>query len=173
MNKKRFIIALLALLVIIILCRGLLWRLISSYEDIKQLPLQTLTDKRLKEKIRTETKGMDGKEIISYCSRLTADCLSFSFANAEGNINKMYPKGKAHCVGYAAFFATTCQYAFSVNGIDGKCRHKRGLIHICGLNVHAPFADIGSLKDHDYVRVSLGGKALTVDPSIEDVFELY
>lgn len=173
MNKKRFAISLIAILVVTILCRGLLWRLISSYEDIKQLPLQTLTDIRLKDKIRTETKGMDGEEITSYCRRLTADCLSFSFKGAEGNVNKMFPKNKAHCVGYAAFFAAICEYAFDVNGIDGKCKHTRGWIHICGVNVHAPFSNVGSLKDHDYVNVSLSGKTLAVDPSIEDFFELY
>lgn len=166
--RKRFTIILIALFLLVILFRGLLWRLVSSYEDIKRIPLQTLTDKTLKEKIRKETQGMDGEAIIEYCRTLTSDCLSFSLANAESNVNKMYPKNKSHCVGYAAFFASTCQYAFRVNRISGHCYHARGWIHILGMNIHAPVRDIGSLKDHDYVKVKLGGKNTVVDPSIED-----
>lgn len=169
--KKRFAIILLALFLLAILFRGSLWRSISSYEDIKRIPRQTLTDKTLKEHIRVETQGMDGEEIISYCRRLTTGCLSFSMSHAENDINKMYPKNKAHCVGYAAFFASTCQYAFQVNGTNGHCDHMRGWIHILGLNIHTPFRDIGSLKDHDYVNVRLDGKTIHVDPSIEDFLD--
>lgn len=171
-RKKGFIVILLALLLLAILFRGLLWRAVSSYEDIKQLPLQTLTDNTLKEKIKTETLGMDGREIIVYCRKLTADCLTFSMSHAENDINKMYPKNKAHCVGYAAFFATACQYAFRVNSINGHCDHTRGLIHILGMNIHAPFHNVGWLKDHDYVNVTLGNKTIVVDPSIEDFWGL-
>lgn len=171
--KKRFAITLFALLLLAILFRGVLWRCVSSYEDIKELPLQTLTNKTLKEKIRTETRGMNGDEILVYCRELTSDCLSFSLRYAENDINKMYPKNKAHCVGYAAFFASICQYAFRVNGINGHCDHTRGRIHILGMNIHAPFRDIGSLKDHDYVTVRLYGNTINVDPSIEDFLELY
>lgn len=161
-----------ALFLLAILLRGILWRAVSSYEDIKQLPLQTLTNKMLKEKIKTETRGMDGNEIIVYCRKLTADCLTFSMRHAENDINKMYPKNKAHCVGYAAFFATACQYAFRVNSINGHCDHTRGLIHILGMNIHVPFHDVGWLKDHDYVKVRLDNKTIIVDPSIEDFLEL-
>lgn len=171
--KKRFIVALLALILFAMVFRGFLWRAVSSYEDIKQLPLQALTDKTLKEKIQTETQGMNGNEVIAYCRKLTAGRLSFSMYHAENNINKMFPKSKAHCVGYAAFFASTCQYAFHVNGINGHCDHARGWIHILGMNIHAPFRDVGSLKDHDYVNVRLGDKTIIVDPSIEDFLGTY
>lgn len=124
-RNKQFIVSMFALFLLAILLRGILWRTVSSYEDIKQLQLQTLTNKMLKEKIKTETRAMDGNEIIVYCRKLTADCLTFSMSHAENDINKMYPKNKAHCVGYAAFFATACQYAFRVFNQRPLRPHKR------------------------------------------------
>lgn len=105
MKIRSIFITLLAVLILVFMFRGLLWQTFVSYEDIKEIPLQLLTDETLKKKIRVETENMDSKEIVRYCRKLTSDCLSFSMHHAEHDINKMYPQGKTHCVGYAAFFS--------------------------------------------------------------------
>lgn len=172
MKIRHSLIALLAVLILIFISRGLLWRTFVSYEDIKIIPLQALTDKTLKEKIQVDTENMDGKEIVKYCRDLTSNCLSFSMHHAERDINKIFPKGKTHCVGYAAFFAAVCEYAFQQKGIECDIKHVRGRIHVFSIDVHEPFRHIASLKDHDYVRVNLGSEIITVDPSIEDMLSL-
>lgn len=172
MKIRHLLITLLAVLILVFLFRGLLWRAFVSYEDIKIIPLQSLTDKTLKEKIKVDTEKMDGKEIVKYCRNLTSDCLSFSMHHAEHDINKMYPQGKTHCVGCAAFFAAVCKYAFQLKEIECDIKHVRGRIHVFGIDVHKPFRNIASLKDHDYVRVDIGSDIITVDPSIEDVLSM-
>lgn len=176
MNKHCFfkfaLCGMLIVLVAVFVLRGLIWQRVVSYEDFRCLSLQSLTDKNLREKILVDTKGMEGKEIIAYCRNLTSNSLSFSLYSAEKNINRMYPHAKTHCVGYAAFFASICKYAFSANSIDGKVSHVRGYVHILGMDIHAPFRNVPSLKDHDYVVVLLEGEKIYVDPSIEDVFFL-
>jgi len=165
-------LATLAMLVFAFLFRGVLWQSVSSYEDVRHIPLQSLTNEKLKDKIRTETKGMDEEKVISYCRKLTFDCLSFSMRRAEKDVNKMYPHGKTHCVGYAAFFASICGYAFLANSIDSEIEHIRGRIHILGIDIHAPFRNVASLKDHDYVTIYVRGNNFRVDPSIEDALYL-
>lgn len=166
------IVIILAVLVLVFVFRGLLWRACVSYEDIKTIPLQSLTNETLKKKLQVETENMDDEETLEYCRELTSNCLSFSMYHAEKDVNKMYPQGKTHCVGYAAFFATICEYAFLIKDREADVNHIRGRIHVFGLNVHKPFRNVPSLKDHDYVEIRLDDKTITVDPSIEDALSL-
>lgn len=133
-----------------------------------------VTDNELNDCINTSLENeseMNIDEIIERSLEITASELNFTTGKNDVDPNKLIHSKTAHCVGYAAFCAATC------NDILKRCNLDRtwiatphiGKLYFLGMNVHNWF-DSSFLKDHDFViiRNSETGEIKAVDPAMYD-----
>lgn len=125
--------------------------------------------KELTERVKYDTQGMDGEQIVKYCVILTAELLSFSQ-------KEDLSKNEANCIGYSRICATLCNYSFKINKIDFRAKHVRGYVSLFSINLCAILRFISPseykyfVKDHDFVEIDFNnGKYIFVDPSIYDL----
>ena len=175
---KRSIIAKLALLFCVFIFRGSLYRHLFSYKTIGHRKNYKAFDKELTDYIDTKTpfsKQADIKDIILFSLNLTSETLTFSIAKNENNPNKLFRTKKAHCVGYASFFSSTCNYMIDKFGHANKWSSEPliGQIYFCGINIHQ-FLKSSFFKDHDFncITNKLTGEKYFVDPSINDYLSI-
>lgn len=113
----------------------------------------------------------DIKEIIRTSLSLTSTHLNFTADRNDNDPNLLISSKTAHCIGYASFFATSCNYLIKKYNLDDDWTAKPqiGQLYFYGTNVHkylrSPF-----LKDHDFVVIEnrTTGEILAVDPTIHD-----
>lgn len=123
----------------------------------------------LRTQISLNTHGLSNSEIAEYCLKLTLKELEFSKQNDISN-------GGANCVGYAQFFKSVCNHAYTVNGREVTVEHVRGYVSCFGVNLCkvakaiVPAKFKGFVKDHDFVEVDFGDYQCYLDPSLSDVF---
>ena len=123
----------------------------------------------IKTQISLSTNGLGDSEIADYCLKLTLKELEFSKQNDISN-------GSANCVGYAQFFKSVCNYAYTVNAREVTVEHVRGYIFSFGVNLCkvakaiVPAKFKGFVKDHDFVEVDFGDYQCYLDPSLSNVF---
>jgi len=136
-----------------------------------------LDNAELKQCVREKTRGMtDVDDIVSACSSLTRQCLTFS-ANSQLKDLRQLSLSRptpTHCVGYAKVFTALCNYAFELNHVDAKCYHVRGPLKIIGIDVtwllSSTFRALGMTRwekfsqDHDYGLVKYQGRQWKVEP---------
>ncbi|HFA50913.1 MAG TPA: hypothetical protein ENJ95_18035, partial [Bacteroidetes bacterium] len=85
------------------------------------------------------------ESIIRQALEMTAGQLEFSSSKNNSDPNVSFYKHKAHCVGYAAFFSTSCNGLLKKAGLGNtwQASHWRGKIYFLGINLHrfsnAPF----------------------------------
>jgi hypothetical protein len=74
-------------------------------------------------------------------------------------------------VGYAAFFATTCNYLLKKYHLDATwtAQPQAGKMYLLGENIH-PYFHSPFFRDHDFVVIKnkVTGEILAVDPTIHD-----
>lgn len=176
MKKWRFYIFGLLILLAICLFRGGLYRIFVAYKPFSQRTLYTPTHPALITALAKASSQNPQKEVHSIIKQslsFTASHLYFTVANNENNPNKLLQSQQAHCVGYAAFFATTCQYLLQKQGLSGewKVKHKVGKLLVFGHNIHSLFSS-SFFQDHDFVTIEnvQTGEIYAVDPSVYDYF---
>jgi hypothetical protein len=85
--------------------------------------------------------------------------------------NKLIFTRTAHCVGYATFFATTCNQLLSEYGVADEwiAKPHAGQLYFLGANVHQ-YVNSSFFKDHDFVTIEnkKTGRIFVVDPTIND-----
>lgn len=159
LKKKRYklLCFLLILSAMLFLCRTYLFCTFVSYKNIGQRVSYAPTDKELINCIEKQVK-IEKKlvitEIIPLSLEITAQKLTFTAGKNDNDPNKLIHSQKAHCVGYAAFLATTCNYLLKKNQLASEWVAKPciGQLYFLGINVH-PYFDTPFFKDHDFVIV--------------------
>jgi hypothetical protein len=110
---KRTLIIILILTTVGLLFRGWFYRHLVTYKTVGLRANYSATDKILTDFIDANTDKQtdpDFKQIIKLGLSITSRHLNFTSDKNDTDPNKLITSKKAHCVGYATFFATTCNY---------------------------------------------------------------
>ncbi|MBO9700932.1 MAG: hypothetical protein J7604_12035 [Sporocytophaga sp.] len=172
--SKRLFLSTLILLTILLLFRGWFYRSLVTYKSIGQRHSYLPRDKNLISYIETnveENKKVDIKDIIEIGLSATAKRLNYSVDPKTNDPNSLIYTKTAHCVGYATFFATTCNYLLKKYNLDKNWEAKPQIaqLYIFRTNIHQ-FFNSPFFKDHDIVIIEnqRTGETFAVDPTLND-----
>lgn len=154
--------------------RGWIYRSLVTYQSVGQRDHFIATDKRLINYLDANSENLKNpaiKPIIRLGLSLTSKQLNFSAGKNDIDPNKLITSKTAHCVGYAAFFTTSCNYLLDKYELSGEwtAKHHIGQLYFLGVNIHKYF-NSPFLNDHDFVIIKnkKTGETLAVDPTIND-----
>jgi hypothetical protein len=173
---KRIILVFLILTTVGLLFRGWFYRHLVTYKSIGLRQTYIATDEKLLNFIEINVNGKKDlviKEIIQLGLSTTSRQLNFSASKNDNDPNKLIYSKTAHCVGYALFFSTTCNYLLKKYNlaVTWSAKPQIGQLYILGTNVHKHFKS-QFFKDHDFVTIEnkKTGEIFAVDPTINDYF---
>ncbi len=154
--------------------RGWFYRNLVTYKSVGLRTNYAATDKELTNYIN-ESNGKqtepDVKQIAKLSLSITSNKLNFAADKNHNDPNKLIRTKTAHCIGYATFFATTCNYLLKKYSLDDSWTAKPqiGQLYFLGTNVHKYFSS-PFFKDHDFVTIEnkKTGQILAVDPTVTD-----
>lgn len=111
-------------------------------------------------------------EIVKGALSFTGNALSFAATGTSNDPNVLMFSGRAHCVGYASFFTSICNFWLKHSNYEDEfiARHRVGQLHFLGIDIHKYFKS-PFFKDHDFVTIEdrhTGEVIFTVDPTIYD-----
>ena len=171
---KRLLSAFLLLIAAGLLFRGWLYRHLVAYKSVGLRADYAVKSKELTNYINAGNEVQrqpSATEIARQSLALTSNKLRFTAGKNDKDPNKLIKSKKSHCVGYASFFAATCNYLLHKNGLDTtwKATPRIGQLYFLGTNVHQYFSS-PFFKDHDFVTVENKetGQTLAVDPTVDD-----
>ena len=170
---KRIGLLIVILLTIGIFSREWIYSQTVNYISIGPRTSYPATNTNLSHYIESSSQETDLEipEIIKLGLSLTSQQLNFTAEKNHNDPNKLITSRTAHCVGYASFFATTCNYLLEKNNLneDWIAKPHIGQLHIFGTNIHK-YLDSPFLKNHDFVTIEnkTTGEILAVDPTIHD-----
>jgi len=171
---KRIFFTILFLAVVGLLFRGWLYRQLVAYKPVAQRPGYSATNAQLIQYIEQnagDEKDPGIRQIIKLALSLTSRQLNYTAKRNDNDPNKLISSKTAHCVGYAAFCSTTCNYLIRKYNLTGtwRARPEAGLLYFLGINVH-PYFSSPFFKDHDFVIIDnlKTGERLAVDPTLND-----
>jgi len=171
---KRIILTILILLTVGLLFRGWFYRHLVTYKSVGLRTNYTATDDKLTDYIdANDNKQIDPKieHIVKLGLSLTSRQLNFTAKKNDINPNKLISSKTAHCVGYASFFATTCNYLLKKYNLAESWTAKQqiGQLYFLGTNIHKYF-NSSFFKDHDFVTIEnkATGEIFAVDPTVND-----
>jgi len=174
MKILRRIFLVIAVVLIIIVLRGPLYRFTVSYSSIGQRAGYEIANDKLWQYLRennVEKDSADIKEVIETSLTLTSNRLDFVFSKNNSNPNLLIDSKFANCVGYAAFFSTVCNYQLEKYNLSEEwvAIHKIGQLYVFGVNIQH-YIDHYFFKDHDFVVIEnkKTKEAYAVDPSMYD-----
>ncbi len=168
---KRLKIVLLVGLVLFLL-RGSIFRGLITYHPIEEQPSYPISDKNLAELVENKPISANAESIVKQTLRLTAGQLRFTSGKNFTDPNQLFYSKSANCVGYAAFFNTTCQALLHKAKLENRFRvkHLRGKLTLLGFDLHQ-LTDSPFFRDHDFnvVEDLQTGEKIYVDASTFDV----
>lgn len=158
--------------------KGWIYRHMITYHIIGERKGYELTDPTIIAEIekRKSQYPLSSKRILTIATQLTNQYLEFEFANTSADPNLIIPRGRTHCVGYAALFHAIVGYILQEENLYSQYRshHLRAKLYLWGFNLHTwiddPFFldhDINSLED---LRT---GEVLYVDPTVSDYLGIH
>lgn len=175
---KRMLLIFLCLAVTAILLRGGAFRQLVAYKATGNRTSYGVTDEKLIANLEEQLEGskkIDAEQIAMLGLSVTSATLNFTISKNDNDPNKLIHSKTAHCVGYAAFYAASCNYLFQKAGLAGSwvARPRVGQLHVLGFNIHQLFSS-PFLKDHDFVVIEnkRSGAVFAVDPSLHDYFSI-
>jgi hypothetical protein len=149
-----------------------------TYESLGPRTNYSATDEKLVGYIDANSPGQanpDIEDIVKLGLSITSKQLNFSADKNEIDPNRLISSKTAHCVGYASFFATTCNYLLDKNNLANKWTAKPqvGQLYFLGINVHKHF-NSSFFKDHDFVAIEnkTTGEIFAVDPAVNDYLNI-
>ncbi len=172
-KMKKFLKISGILILVLMLFRGVIFRLVIKYNDIGTRSVVVLTNKKLIEKIDRESDNIeiDIKSILSIANGITTEALGFTTGQASNNPNQLINSKQANCVGYSAMFNSIADYLIRKNNLQGeiKAEHKVGQLELFGINLHQYF-ESSFFKDHDYNELvdKKTGDKIAIDPTVSD-----
>ncbi|WP_234859402.1 hypothetical protein [Aquimarina aquimarini] len=164
-------------ILILILCRGWIYRNLIHYSQVGKRESITITNKNLQKEIQkqVENKSLDIHQIADIATTITNTTLHFSTKKASRNPNLLYTSGKANCVGYAAMHNGVANYLIQQNKLSNriKTQHLIGQIFIFGIDLH-DFFDHPFFRDHDFTTIKdfETGETIFIDPSVSDYLRI-
>jgi len=171
---KRTILIILILTTVGLLFRGWLYRNLVTYKSIGLRTNYSATDDKLIDYIDTNSEkyaDLDIEQIIKLGLSITSKQLNYTADKNDNDPNKLISSKKAHCVGYAAFFATTCNYLVEKNDLADTwiAKPQTGQLYFLGTNIHKLFNST-FFVDHDFATIENNktGEIFAVDPTIND-----
>lgn len=171
---KRITLTILILTAIGLFFRGWFYRQLVTYKSVGLRASYSATDDKLVSYINASAdkySDRDIEQIIKLGLSITSAKLNFTAHKNNSNPNILITSKTAHCVGYASFFATTCNYLLKKYELDHKwiAKPQVGQLYFLGTNVHQYFK-IPFLKDHDFATIEnkISGQVFAVDPTISD-----
>jgi hypothetical protein len=154
--------------------RGPLFRFFVTYRSIGLRTEYTATDTALTgyiERSEALAEGQEVTDIIHLALAITRDQLDFTTDKNESDPNKLIHTHTSNCVGYAAFFATTCNHLLRRHHLSDQwvARPHVGQLYVLGRNIHRYFSH-PFFYDHDFATVQniRTGEVYAVDPSMSD-----
>jgi hypothetical protein len=173
---KRMVLIILVLAAVGFLFRGWIYRHLVTYKSIGKRPGYLASDTKLLAYINERAGDINNpniKNIIKTSLSATSRQLIFSASGTDNDPNKLIESKNAHCVGYAAFFSTTCNYLLMKYKLSDTwvAKPQAGQIYLLDINVHRLFSS-PFFKDHDFVTIvnNSTGETYAVDPTINDYF---
>ena len=171
---KQTFIKILILTTISLLLRGWFYSHLVTYKSVGLRTNYSATDKKLIDYIDSSIYNQTNPEIeqIVKCGlSITSRQLNFTANKNDIDPNKLITSKTAHCVGYASFFATTCNYLLKRYNLADRWTAKPqiGQLYFLGTNIHKYFNST-FFKDHDFVTIEnkKTGEILAVDPTVND-----
>ncbi len=171
---KRTMLIIIVLVVVGLLFRGCIYRHLVTYKSVGLRTNYSATDKKLIEYINEnigEQTDPGINNIIKIGLSLTSKRLNFTTDKNDIDPNRLMGSRTAHCVGYASFFATTCNYLFTKYKIADTWTAKQqvGQLYFLGTNIHKYF-NSSFFKDHDFVTIEnkTTGEVFAIDPTVYD-----
>lgn len=171
---KRIVLSILVLIAIGLLFRGWFYRHLVTYKSMGQRADYSATADKLIDCIEAGAAGkkdLDIQAIIRLGRAITSKQLTFTADRNDIDPNKLINSKTAHCVGYASFFATTCNYLLNKYNLADTWVSKSqvGQLYFLGTNIHQYF-NSPFFKDHDFVIIEnkKTGEILAVDPALSD-----
>ena len=175
---KRTFYYLIVFCLIIIIFKGWLYRNLIEYRSIGIRPNYDLNDENFKSYIHSKddlNENREVKSIIKLALSITSNHLNFTAEKNNIDPNKLFYTRNAHCIGYASFFSTTCNYLFEKNNLSKNwiAKPEIGQLYIMGNNIHT-FFNSPFFKDHDFVIIEnrFTNEYFVVDPTIHDYFSI-
>ena len=171
---KRTILTTLILISAGILFRGWFYRHLVTYKSIGLRTNYIATDNKLIayiDSIADNQTGLGIEQIVKLGLSITSKQLNFTSDKNHTDPNKLINSKTAHCVGYAAFFTTTCNYLLDKYNLTDtwSAKPQIGQLYFLGINIHKYFKS-SFFKDHDFVIIEnkKTRKVFAVDPTIND-----
>ena len=181
---KRTLLIILIISTVGLLFRGWFYRHLVTYKSDGIRTNYLATNIKLTDYIDANTDNQtdpDIKQIIKLGLSITSRKLNFT-ANKKNDTdpNKLIISKSAHCVGYASFFATTCNYLLEKYNLSDTwtAKPQAGQLDFLGTNIHKYFTrffkDRNFIKDHDFVTIEnkKTGEILAVDPTANDYLRI-
>lgn len=173
---KKVFLGTLVFMVLSIAFRGWIYRWMVTYQSVGQRGSYEATSPSLKQVFKEAMQNDPPADVASAIQRslsLTSHHLAYSLQSQVVDPNALVNNGKAHCVGYAHFFATAFRQmipSFRNTG-EWEATVHRAQLYCLGVNVH-PFFNSPGFKDHDIVviRNKNTGQIIGVDPTLSDYF---
>lgn len=172
---KKILLSIVVLSILIFCIRGFLFRNLITYQSIGTRQAYAANQDFIKyiDKNSENKKVVDIREIIKLALKLTTHRLNFTFDKCDTNPNLLLKSKQTNCIGYAAYFSTTCNYLFKKYQISGvwTATTQIGQLNLLGINIHN-YTNSSFFKDHDFVKIEnkKTGEIFAVDPSVCDYF---
>lgn len=171
---KRVFLTILILFIVGFVFSGWFYRRIVTYKSVGMRAKFSITDNKLvnliNENIDTQT-DLGIEKIIKIGLYITSNQLNFTTNKNDIDPNKLLHSKTAHCVGYASFFSTTCNYLIKKYNLADRwiVKHQVGQLYFLGANIH-PCFNSSFFKNHDFVTIENieTGEVIAVDPSVND-----
>ncbi len=171
---KRILLTILILTTVGLLFRSWFYRHLVTYKSVGLRTNFSATEKKLTDYIEANTDEQtnpDIERIIKLGLSITSKQLNFTADKNDVDPNKLITTNAAHCVGYASFFATTCNYLLRRYNLADiwTAKPQIGQLYFLGTNIHNYF-NSAFFKDHDFVTIEnkTTEEFFAVDPTIND-----
>ena len=171
---KRILFTFLVLTTVGLLFRGWFYRHLVTYKSVGHRTNYSATDKKFVDYINANTDEQtdpDIELIVKLGLSITSGQLNFTADKNDTDPNKLITSKTAHCVGYASFFATTCNHLLDKYNLADTWTAKPqvGQLYFLGTNIHKYFNST-FFKDHDFVTIEnkKTGEIIAVDPTVND-----
>lgn len=171
---KRIFLIIFILTAVGLLFRGWFYRHLVTYKSVGIRTNYLATDEKLTKYIDSSVYRQsepDIEQIIKLGLKITSKQLNFTDSKNDIDPNKLIRSQTAHCVGYASFFASTCNFLLKKYNLEDKWTAKPqvGQLYFLGANIHKYFSS-SFFKDHDFVTIEnkKTGEIFAVDPTVND-----
>src|SRR5690606_38844736 len=138
---KGFFLTLIILIIVTILFRGPIYRGLITYDSSGERKNYTVTHPKFIHYIDSGSesfKDPDVQKIIKQSLSLTSRQLNFTSEKNHNDPNLLISSTTSHCVGYAHFFASTCNYLLNKHDLskDWIAKPQIGQMSFLGIKMH-------------------------------------